>query len=112
VSPVIPGQPMLVPLIRPWLVHRVALESPLGAGWTPEATGVEARIIDRLESVVDPRTGGLLQVQRSTLYVLHGVTVRANWQVTRADTGQVYTTGAPIDNAEAPTVEVPLKAAH
>lgn len=110
--PITPGQPLLVPLIRPWLIHRVTLEAPLGGDWQTEATNVEARIVDRLQDALDPRTGALLQVQRSTLYVLHTQTIADNWRVTRADTGQRYLTGPPIDNAEAPTVEVPLKATH
>lgn len=95
-----------------WADVAVGLESPRQGGGFEDAGTVQAQIQERATSVVDARTGGLLQVQTAMLLVPKDTEIAAGWRVTRADTEQVYLAGVPIDNATAPRLKVPLKGAR
>ncbi len=108
-SPIIPGKPVLVDMLTPWLVDAVTIEAPTGPGWTVVATDVVARVIEN-ETRVTP--DGLLSVQETLLYVLHGTEIASGYRVTRARDGQRWLAGIPRDRAEAPAVEVPIRGAR
>lgn len=105
-SPIRPGQPMLVREMQAWLVDTITIEAPSGPGWAVIAENLPARIIEDAARIAPD---GLLHIQETVMYVPRGTVIKEGYRVIRASDGQRWMADVPRVRAEAPAIEVPLR---